>query len=63
MAIIVRRKLTLEDAEKYIPQVEEWFRENPKRRICHFGDDAGGTWFNIRRKYVREDILEHAERS
>ncbi len=51
--IIVRRRLTQQDGEDLISRIEEWFKENPRRRVCRT------EYFNVRRKHVIEDIMEH----
>ena len=50
---IVSKKLTLCDAIKYIPQIEKWFKDNPKRKICQT------EIFKVRRGFVGTDILNH----
>ena len=52
MAIIISRKLTLSEALVAIPSVEQWFKENPKRKICQTD-----LW-KVRRGFVGTDILK-----
>ncbi len=54
--IIVRRRLTQQDGEDLISRIEEWFKENPRRRVCRT------EYFNVRRKHVIEDIMEHTQK-
>ncbi|KKN58919.1 hypothetical protein LCGC14_0547210 [marine sediment metagenome] len=53
--IIIFNKLSQEDAQLLYTQINEWFKDNPKRRKCHT------DLFNIRRGHVKEDILERSE--
>lgn len=55
--IIVRPKLTKEDAEDLISRVETWFQDNPRRKIC-VGGDGSQPWFKIRKGHVREGVME-----
>jgi hypothetical protein len=55
MYIAIRKKLTKEEAEEVIPKIENWFKENTKRKVCI--TDYG----EIRKKFIREDILSHSE--
>ena len=55
MTIIIFKKLSLTEAKRGIKQIEQWFQDNPKRRICRTDT------FEVRRGRVIEDILEHTE--
>ena len=53
MAIIITRKLTIPEARKAILQLAEWFRQNPRRRICRTDD------FKVRKGHIAQDVLKH----
>lgn len=54
--IILMRKLTQEEAQENISQIEAWFKVNPKRRVCR------SDLFKVRRGHVSEDVMKHADR-
>jgi len=43
------------EAKESIQKIEDWFKDNPKRRVCH-----AQTWYDrmtkVRRKHVTEDV-------
>jgi hypothetical protein len=43
------------DAKDLIPKIEQWFKDNPKRRVCRT-ELWYGKCINIRRKTVAEQI-------
>ena len=53
--IVIVEKLTREEAEKNIALIEQWFKDNPRRKVCRTD-----LW-KVRRGFVREDINKHAE--
>ena len=53
--IIIRQKLTREEAEKNIALIAQWFKDNPRRKVCRTD-----LW-KVRRGFVREDINNHSE--
>lgn len=57
MRFVVRGKLTKEQAEKDIKGIEQWFKGNPRRRVCRTD-----YYINVRRNHIREDILKITER-
>ncbi len=52
---IVYKKFTLKQAERCIAQLEKWFENNPKRKVCRT------DLFEVRRDHVREEILKHTQ--
>lgn len=50
---IVSRKLSIKEATESIPQIEQWFKKNPSRKICRTDT------FVVRRGFVGTDILAH----
>ncbi len=55
--IMLYRKLTQEEAQVNISQIEAWFKLNPKRRVCRT------ELWKVRRGHVNEDIMKHADTS
>jgi Zn finger protein HypA/HybF involved in hydrogenase expression len=57
--IIVYNKMSKkelhESAKETIPQIEEWFQKNPKRRVCKV-ELWFGEMISIKRKTVAEQI-------
>ena len=53
--IIITRKLTMKEALESIPQIESWFKKNPKRKVCRTDT------FKVRRGFAGTDILKHTE--
>jgi hypothetical protein len=53
MKIIVTEKLTVKEAFESIPKIEEWFKQNPTRKVCQT------DYFKVRRGFVGTDILKH----
>lgn len=53
MSIIISKKLEIEEAIDSMPKIEEWFKKNPKRKICQTDN------FKVRRGFVATDILKH----
>ena len=51
--IIVSQKLTMSESLDAIPRAEEWFKKNPKRKICRIDN------FKVRRGFTGTDILKH----
>ena len=56
MTFIISRKLTIIEARKAILALAEWFRQNPKRRICRTED------FVVRKGHIAEDVLKHTNK-
>jgi len=62
--IIVYNKVTnkqiLKDAKKAVKQIQEWFGQNPNRRIC-----KAELWYGkvakIRKNHIEADINKAAE--
>jgi hypothetical protein len=52
--ILVFKKLTAEEAIVAMGDIEKWFRNNPRRRVCN------SDLFKIRRGYLVEDVLKHS---
>ena len=52
-SFLIFKKLTQQEAEETISQLEKWFKENPKRKICRT------DLFKVRKNHVREDVMEH----
>ena len=55
MTIIVWKKMKFSEALKNARDIEKWFRDNPKKKICKT------DLFEIRKGYLIEDILEHTK--
>ncbi|MEK6879799.1 MAG: hypothetical protein AABY22_09345 [Nanoarchaeota archaeon] len=53
MSFILFNKFNKKDAKKLLTDMEEWFKNNPKRRVCYT------DLFKIRRNHIKEDILKH----
>ena len=53
---VIQRKLTKDEAEENIKCIEDWFKANPKRKVCK--TELG----KIRKSHVREEIMEHTEK-
>lgn len=52
---IIFKKLSPQVALDTMKQIEQWFRDNPKKKNCKT------DLFTIRRGYLVEDILKHSE--
>ena len=52
---IVSKKLGLKQALEVIPDIEEWFKKNPKRKFCQT------ETFRVRKGFVGTDVLEHTD--
>lgn len=50
---IVFPKLSIDHALDLIPKIEQWFKQNPSRKICKT------EYFKVRRGFVATDILNH----
>lgn len=50
-AFTISRKLTIKEALETIPQIEQWFKDNPKRKDCKTDR------FVVRKGFVGTDIL------
>jgi hypothetical protein len=46
------KKFTPEEAKDIIVDISQWFRDNPKRRMCQ--TDLG---FKVRRGHITEDVM------
>ena len=55
MAIIIFKKLSIDEAITAMKDFERWFRENPKRKICQ------SDFFKVKRGYLVETILKHTK--
>lgn len=57
--IVVYQKMTREEiqkaADETLPRLEQWFADNPKRRVCNCKGFYGGM-AKIRRGHVRVDF-------
>lgn len=53
MRFIVFPKLSIENALDIIQKIEQWFKENPSRKVCNTEN------FKVRRGFVGTDILKH----
>lgn len=51
--LVVFKKLSIKEALEYIPKIEQWFKDNPTRKICKT------DLFQVRRGFVGTDILNH----
>ena len=62
--IIVYPKMSEEELRKIaadaIPQIQEWFQQNPKRRVCH-AELWYGKKLTIKRKDVAKQINDFLE--
>ncbi len=60
--IVVRKRLSQVDAEDLISRLEKWWKLNPRRKIARVGDGSAQNdfWFKVRKKHIREDVMEHA---
>jgi hypothetical protein len=54
---IISKKLTLQEALDFIPQIEKWFKDNPKRKFCQT------ETFRVRRGFTATDVFEHTDLS
>lgn len=52
---IISKKLTIKEAIDAIPQIEQWFKNNPKRKVC-----LTDIW-KVRRGFVGTDVLAHTD--
>ena len=57
MKTVITQKLTPEEAELNIKGIEQWFKDNPNRRMCRTD-----LW-KVRRGHVREDVMKHAKKA
>ncbi len=55
MLFVIRRKLTPEEAEETVKLLEQWFKDNPSRRVCRT------DWFRVRKGHINEDVEAHSE--
>lgn len=55
MKFVITEKLNQEEATTTYNLATHFFNKNPKRRVIRT------DWFKIRRKYIKEDILEHCK--
>ena len=56
VGFLVAKRLSAEEAKRVIEGIEEWFKDNPRRRICRT------PVFKVRRGHVVEDVLIHSEK-
>ena len=64
MSIIIYKKIPTKqirkEAKKAIQDIENWFKKNPRRRVCNTE-----TWYRkmikVRKKHVVEDINAAAD--
>lgn len=54
--IAIYKLLSKRQSKKIAKQIEQWFKDNPRRRVCHT-DIHGGT--TIHRGHITEDLAEH----
>ena len=54
-SFVIRRKLTSEEADILVNTAQQFFKDNPRRRVFRVGDDSG-VWFKVRRAFISEDI-------
>lgn len=50
-----------EIAEENIPLIEQWFKNNPKRRVCN-AEFLYGIQLKIKPKTVREQMMAEVDR-
>jgi hypothetical protein len=55
MTLLIYKKFTAEQAKDIVQKLNGWFRDNPKRKVCHT------NLFKVRRGHVVEDVLFHCE--
>lgn len=55
MALIIFPKLTKEEADVCIKDIQEWFTKNPRRKVCKT------DLFTVRRNSIVQDILRHTK--
>ena len=55
MTLIVYKRLKHSEALRNMENIEKWFRNNPKKRVCKT------DLFNVRRGYIVKDILKHTK--
>ena len=53
--MLLFKKLTRQQADCAIKEIEIWFKKNPNRRVCRTQVSS------IRRGYVREDVMKYTE--
>lgn len=55
MLFRIFKKLTKEEAEDNIKNLDIWFKNNPRRRVCRT------DLFKVRKGHIREDVTKHME--
>lgn len=53
---VIFKKLSIEEAVDSIKKIEQWFKDNPTRKVCRT------DLFKIRRGFVGTDVLERTKR-
>lgn len=53
----IPKKTILSEGKKAIKQISQWFKDNPKRKICRC-DFWYGIFRNIRKAHIEEDIQD-----
>ena len=59
-AFVIRRKLTRQEADIIVNTAQQFFVDNPRRRVFRVGD-GDAVWFSIRRAWILDDVLAHTE--
>jgi hypothetical protein len=53
---VIMKRLTLAEADETIKGITQWFKDNPRRKVCHTD-----CYFKVRKNHIREDVMIHAE--
>lgn len=53
------KSVILKEAKETVPQIEKWFVDNPKRKVCH-AQFWYGKMADVRRGHVKDDIDRQA---
>ncbi|MDE2107312.1 MAG: hypothetical protein KGL39_59500 [Patescibacteria group bacterium] len=59
-AFVIRPKLTKEEADILINTAQQFFKDNPRRRVFRVGD-GDRPWFNVRKLHILLDVSVHTQ--
>ena len=52
---LIFRKFTKAEAKILIEDLEQWFKDNPKKRVCHT------DLFDVKKGKIKETVLRHTK--
>jgi hypothetical protein len=57
--LMFHQKLSKTDGKKLVSQINQWFKTNPKRKVCNpqLGND--GPIIKVRKGHIQEDVSKY----